>query len=100
MFQTSDMQLGYKQHQSTVSHVMCSLLDHKVITHYLFNGSNVYRCLLEASKAFDRVHFGAIFSIILNKNVSNCILRLLMAGYERQEARVKWNSCKHTYFTY
>ena len=38
-FQTSDMQFGFKQQHSTV---MCSLLYHEVINHYLCNGSNVY----------------------------------------------------------
>ena len=60
-FQTSDMQFGFKQQHSTV---MCSLLYHEVINHYLCNGSNVYSCLLDASKAFDKVHYGTMFSIL------------------------------------
>ena len=63
-FQTSDMQFGFKQQHSTV---MCTLLYHEVINHYLCNGSNVYRCLLDASKALDKVHYGTMFSILLNK---------------------------------
>ena len=35
--------------------VMCSLLYHEVINHYLCNGSNVYSCLLDTIKAFDKV---------------------------------------------
>ena len=27
------------------------------VSNYLHNGSNVYSCLLEASKAFDRIRF-------------------------------------------
>ena len=61
--------------------VMCSLLYHEVINHYLCNGSNVYSCLLDASKAFDKVHYGTMFSILLNKNVPYCIIRLLMDSY-------------------
>ena len=53
-FQTSDMQFGFKQQHSTA---MCSLLYHEVINHYLCNGSNVYSCLLDTSKAFDKVHY-------------------------------------------
>ena len=51
-FQTSDMQFGFRQQHSTV---MCNLLYHEVINHYLCNGSNVYSCLLDGSKAFDKV---------------------------------------------
>ena len=63
-FQTSNMQFGFKQQHSTV---MCSLLYHEVINHYVCNGSNVYSCLLDASKAFTKVHYGTMFSILLNK---------------------------------
>ena len=94
-FQTSDMQFGFKQQHSTV---MCSLLYHEVINHYWCNGSNVYSCLLDASKAFDKVHYGTMFNILLNKNVPYCIIRLLMDSYVRQEARVIWNYCHSTYF--
>ena len=94
-FQTSDMDFGFKQRHSTV---ICSLLYHEVINHYLCNGSNVYGCLLDASKVFDRVHSGTMFSILLNKNVTYCNIRLLMDGYVRQEARVIWHSCQSTYF--
>ena len=69
------MLFGFKQLHSTV---MCSLLYHEVINHYLCNGSHVYSCLLDASKAFDKVHYGTMFSILLNRNVPYCIIRLLM----------------------
>ena len=62
------------------------------------NGSNVYSCLLDASKAFDKVHYGTILNILFNKNVPYCIIRLLMGGYVRQEARVIWNSSHSIYF--
>ena len=94
-FQTSDMQFGFKQQHSTV---MCCLLYNEVINHYLCNGSNAYSCLLDASKAFDKVHYSTMFSILLNTNVTYCIIRLLMDGYARLEARVIWNSCHSTYF--
>ena len=89
------MQFGFKQQHSTV---MCSLLYHEVINHYVCNGSNVYSCLLDASKALDKVHYGTMFSILLNKNVPYYIIRILMDGYVGQEARVIWNSCHSTYF--
>ena len=47
----SDIGYGFEQQHSTV---MCSLLHHEVINHYLCNGSNIYSCLLDASKAFDK----------------------------------------------
>ena len=35
---------------------------------YINNGSDVYCCLLYASKAFDRVHYGKLFRMLLSKN--------------------------------
>ena len=43
-------------------------------------------------------NYGTMFSILLNKNVPYCIIRLLTDSYVRQEARVIWNSSHSTYF--
>ena len=56
------------------------------------NNSNVYSSLLDAGKAFDKLHYGKLFHILLNPKVPFCIIRLLMDSVERQRARVMWNS--------
>ena len=43
---------------------MCSLIYKEMITQYINNGSDVYSCLLDTSKAFDRVHYGKLFRIL------------------------------------
>ena len=55
---TSDMQFGYKKGHSTT---MCTLIYKEIINQYINNGTDVYSCLLDASKAFDRVHYGKLF---------------------------------------
>ena len=45
-------------------------------------GSDVYGCL---SKAFDRVHWGKLFSILIEKKVSYIFLRLIFDSYIRQK---------------
>ena len=96
---TSDMQLGFKpQHSTTI----CSLVYHEIINHYNYimaNNSNLYSCLLDASKAFDKVHHGKLFHILLNRKVPFCIIRLLMGSFERQMARFMWNSHVSDYFS-
>ena len=77
---------------------MCSLVFHEIINHYLKNGSNVYSCLLDASKAFDKVHYGKLFRILLDKKVPFCIIRLLLDSYIRQQVRVLWDNCNSQYF--
>ena len=44
------------------------------------------------------LHETSMFSKLLNKNVPYCIIRLLMDGYVRQEAKLIWNSCHSTYY--
>ena len=69
--QASDMQFGFKQGHSTT---LCSLIYKEVVNHYLNCGSNVYSCLLDASKAFDRVHYGTLFRLLLKKKYLNALL--------------------------
>ena len=51
-FSTSDFQFGYKRFMSTS---LCIGTVKNVAHHYIHNGSHVYGCLLNASKAFDLV---------------------------------------------
>ena len=36
-------------------------------TSYVRKKSNVYCCLLDASKAFDKVHYGKLFNVLLSR---------------------------------
>ena len=60
--QTCDMQFGFKSNHSTV---LCTAIYIETITQYVNEGSNVYSCLLDTSKAFDGVQGG-----ILNREES------------------------------
>lgn len=84
---TSDMQFGFKEKHSTV---MCSVVYMEVVDHYLKGGSDVYSCLLDASKAFDRVHFGKLFTILFEKGLPSCIIRILYDSYLRQYTCAMW----------
>ena len=68
---TSDMHFGFQNKHSTI---MCSVVYYEVINHYLCNHINVYSCLLDAIKAFDRVHYGKLFNILLYKEVPFVII--------------------------
>ena len=69
--QSSDMQFGFKHGHSTT---FCSLIYKEVVNYYLNGGSNVYSCLLDASKAFDRVHYGTLFRLLLKKKYLTALL--------------------------
>ena len=57
--QTCDLQFGFMSNHSTV---LCTAIYMETINHYVHEGSNVYSCLLDASKAFDRGTLGEDYS--------------------------------------
>ncbi len=93
---TSDMQFAYKEKHSTT---LCSVIYLETLQHYAKNGSSVFSCLLDASKAFDRIHYGKLFNILLHKDIPVFIIRYLLDCYTRQESRVLWDSCHSEYFS-
>ena len=78
---------------------MCTLVYKEVISPNVNNNTSVYNCLLDASKAFDRVHMGKLFSILLNKDIPTIVVRLYFDSYSRQKARVGWNNIMSEYFS-
>ena len=53
----------------------------ETINHYVNDGGNVYNCLLDASKAFDRVHWGRLFKILIERKVTFLFMHLLLDSY-------------------
>ena len=80
--------------------LLCYVLQNfETINHYVNEGSNVYSCLINASKAFDRVHWGRLFKILIERNVSTLFIRLLLDSYIRQKSCVGWGVSKSNYFS-
>ena len=48
---------------------------------YVNNGSNVYSCLLDVSRALDRIHYGFFFTILLSKQLPAFLIRYLLDSY-------------------
>ena len=86
---TSDMQYGYKNNHSTT---MCTVILKEVIHHYLNGNSNVYCCLLDTSKAFDKINYGKLFSTLLQRNIIVYCIRLIVDKYIQQISRVSWGN--------
>jgi hypothetical protein len=94
--QTSDMQFAYKMgHSTTVS----TLLLKDVVTHYLNNGSEVFCCFIDASKAFDRLRHDILFEMLLQKNVDPLIVKVIIDIYERQCIQTSWLGAKSASFS-
>ena len=69
---------------------MCTSIFQEVVNYYNHNGSNVYACLVDASKAFDRINYSKLFQAILQCKLPGTIIRLLLDSYTRQQSFVKW----------
>ena len=48
--------------------------------------------VLDASKAFDKIHFGKLFKTLISKNLPPLIIRLILNSYIRQETCVSYMS--------
>ena len=81
------------------STVLCTAIYIETINYYVNECSNVYSCLLDASKAFGRVHWGRLFKILIERKVSFLFIRLLFDSYLRQLTCVAWGLFKSRYFS-
>ena len=92
---SSDMQFAYKSQHSTA---LCSVVYLETLQYYEQNGSQVYSCLLDTSKAFDRIHYGKLFNILISRKLPAFIIHVLFDSYSRHQSRAMWNSCYTDYF--
>ena len=60
--------------------------------HYKNNGTNVHVCLLDASKAFDKILFDKLFQKLLDRKFPARYINILINSYLDQDIRVKWGS--------
>ena len=72
---TKDNQFGFKKKHSTD---LCIFTVKSVIKYYNLYNSPVYSCFLDASKAYDRVNYCALFPKLLKRSISVTIIRMLM----------------------
>ena len=92
---TSDLQFAYKPGMSTV---MCTTVLKEVVHHYNSNGSDVYMCCLDASKAFDRVRYDKLFQILLDRKFPAVYIKVLMDSYVNQKIKVRWGESASSVF--
>ena len=87
LLKNNDFQFGFQQLSNTS---LCSWMVYETVDQYLRNGSTVYGCLLDCSKAFDTVQHSLLFQKMLDANVPPIIVRLLISMYRNQVANVRW----------
>ena len=86
---TDSLQFGFKEMSSTIT---CTSLLIETIEYCTSNNSNCYLLLLDASKAFDRLEYMRLFTILREHNMCPLVIRLIMNMYITQNMQVRWNS--------
>ena len=92
---TSNLQFGFKKGHFTD---LCTGLIKNVISRYTFNGSSVYGCFLDVSKAFDRVDYNILFEKLSHRSLPPVVVRLLQYWYSKQTMSTKWKSSRSESF--
>ena len=82
-----DLQFSY---QPNVSTSMCSWMVVETISYFSRNGSDIFTCLMDMSKAFDTVQHSVLFKTLLEQGLPCIIVRFLLITYRSQQANVKW----------
>ena len=78
-------------YQAGTSTTMCTWTAIETISYFLRNGSNVYSCIMDMTKAFDLVKHSKLFRKLLDCGLSVIFTRLLLTMYLLQKANVRWN---------
>ena len=71
--------------------MMCSWLLSECIDKYNREGSNVFVCLMDCTKAFNTVSHSKLFVKLIDRKIPASFVRLLLFRYSHQTAQVTWN---------
>ena len=91
-----ELQFAYQPGCSTV---MCTWSILETISYFTRNGSDVFACCMDMSKAFDMVKHSILFTKLMKVGIPFIFLRLLMFIYIHQYANVKWNGTHSSMFS-
>ena len=83
-----DLQFAY---QPGVSATMCTWAVLETVNYFQDNGSDVFGCSMDKSKAFDLCKFSLLFRKMM-RNLSHIFLRLIIFMYVNQFSNVRWGS--------
>jgi len=87
-FTTSDLQFGFKKGMSTA---LCIGFIKNLVSKFVHNGSSVFGCFLDASKAFDHVNHDILFSKLMERGIPTILNCFLLSWYKSQKMQVRWN---------
>jgi len=91
-----ELQFGFKANHSTK---MCSLVLEETISYYKQHQTPVFCTFLDASKAFDRLHYYKLFKLLLKRQLPAHLLRVLINLYTNSCVRVACGAITSDYFS-
>jgi len=71
----SQQQFGFESNHST------SMVLKETLAYYTVDGGSAFCTFLDATKAFDRVNYCKLFSVLMKQHISSLYLRLLLNMY-------------------
>ena len=91
-----ELQFAYQPGCSTT---MCTWSVVETIDYFRRNGSDVYACCMDMSKAFDLVRHSILFKKLIKAGIPLIFVRLLLFIYMLQFANVKWQDSFSSIFS-
>ena len=89
IFRLHDLQFAY---QPGISGNMCTYAILETVDYFLKNGSEVFVCTMDMTKAFDVTMHSLLFTKMMQAGLSDIFIRLLIFIYSEQYANVRWNN--------
>lgn len=86
---TSHSQFGFKAKHSTTQ---CTYVLNEIVDYYNSRQTPVYATLLDASRAFDRVHFVKMFQLLIQRGICPALVKFLICMYTQQSLKVRWQN--------
>ena len=96
VFKCCDLQFGFGNNHSTSQ---CTFVLKEIVKCYTNNDSNAYGMLLDASKAYDRVHYIKLFKLLLERGICPVIARFLLNLYTNPKLYIKWGAIVFSTFS-
>lgn len=93
---TSDNQFGFKRGVGTEIAIYGVK---QIAHHYMRNGTPVYACYMDASKAFDLVNHFTLLRKLCKRGVQPSIIRLLLFWFRNQTFQVRWGQTFSRHFS-
>jgi hypothetical protein len=92
---TSELQFGFKRKHSTALATSVLL---QTVDYYIDNGGIVYGMALDASKAFDRLEYSRLFTLLVKRGLNPLYTRLILDMYINQKMCVRYNMSESRWF--